>query len=145
MESVEWDFVCEVAERLAMRADEYDRDMLTPEEQVVLLPWWASGIIGNGGFRYFYEGATETLEVAAAFDALGLGDAADACRTAHSRVPAEVLAGGYGACQAWMDTISDVELDALFESLNRVIWDAEDRMIAALATYIRAHALSPPS
>jgi hypothetical protein len=39
MSSTEWDFVCEVAERLATRADEEGNESLTLEEQVVLLPW----------------------------------------------------------------------------------------------------------
>lgn len=137
----EWDFVCEVSERLAKRANDDGIESLTPAEQVVVWTRSASGIIGNGGFTYYYEGATETLEVAAAFDTLGLHDAAEACRAAHAIVPAEVITRGFGACQAWLETVDEAKLNAQFDPLDRVIWDAEDRMIAALAAHIRAHGM----
>ncbi|HTE17900.1 MAG TPA: DUF4375 domain-containing protein [Armatimonadota bacterium] len=145
MESAESKLVSRVADGFAERAEKEGLKSLTPEEQTVLLPLWASGIIDNGGFKYFYEGATETLEVAAAFDSIGLPEAADACRKAHSLVPAEVLAGGYMACRDWMDTFEWEELDALFLPLNHVIWDLDDRLVPALAVYIRAHGLAPGS
>src|SRR5262245_50213526 len=36
--------------------DELDASAITVHERVVLLVWHVSGIVGNGGFRYLFEG-----------------------------------------------------------------------------------------
>lgn len=52
---------------------------LTQVERIALLPHCARGFIGNGGFRYFYEGDVPLLEVARGFRELGFGQVAEAC------------------------------------------------------------------
>jgi hypothetical protein len=136
------DLVGRVTSRLGERADAEGIESLTPAECVVLLPWWATGIICNGGFQYFFEGATNTLEVADAFAALGLEEAAAACRAAHRLIPVEVLQEGYPAFRDWMDTLDESRLEGLFDPLNPVIWDHEVRLVAALAADIRNHGMA---
>ena len=36
--------------------DDIDASAVSEDERVVLLVWHVSGIIGNGGFRYLFEG-----------------------------------------------------------------------------------------
>jgi hypothetical protein len=58
------------------------------EQKDVLLPWVARGIIGNGGFKYFYQGLQfDPLVTAQAFRALGLEDVAAACERSLSVFP----------------------------------------------------------
>jgi hypothetical protein len=130
-----------VADRLGDRANVEGIEGLGPQERTVLLPWWLKGIVDNGGFKYFYEGATETLAVAEAFDALGLSEAAAACRQAHARVPEEMLDRGFEACREWMDTLDEDALEELFSEPDRVIWDLEESLEKVLAAYIRTHGL----
>jgi hypothetical protein len=83
------------AEALAARADEAGTDSLTPPEQAIVRAWSAAGILGNGGFRYFYEGATDMAAVADAFEVLALPQAAQVCRQSMTFFPAHVLAAGH--------------------------------------------------
>ena len=138
--SPEFDFVENTHKQLGTFANENGLDDLTPAERVVLLTWWAKGIIDNGGFEYFYEGATNTLEVAEAFEALGYAEAAAAaCRAAHAQVPPDVLAGGWEACREWMAPFEREEFEARFEAANQAIWRIGDELQGRLADYIRAH------
>src|SRR6266446_5604755 len=41
---------------LEHHGDDIDPSAIPEEERVVLLVWHVSGIIGNGGFRYLFEG-----------------------------------------------------------------------------------------
>src|SRR5215475_10796835 len=68
-----------ILHELGVKADEWGIDVLTAEQRNVLLPWSARGIIGNGGFKYFYEGTQDPLATARAFRALGFEDVATAC------------------------------------------------------------------
>ena len=77
-------------EQLGQKADERGLAALDPAERTVLLAWWARGVIGNGGFKYFFEGGSELGPVARAFRALGFPKAAEACE----HVDAEVVPEG---------------------------------------------------
>src|SRR5579883_3155464 len=73
---------------LGARADSDGIDGLTPEERIVLVPWTARGIIGNGGFQLFYQGGGISMhETILAFRALGFEAIADACQTSLSAFP----------------------------------------------------------
>jgi hypothetical protein len=77
-------------QQLGQKADDSGLSAFEPPERTVLLAWWARGVIGNGGFKYFFEGGAELGPVARAFHALGFPKAAEAC----DRVDAEVVAEG---------------------------------------------------
>ena len=62
-----FDLAGEICDNLGRRAEENGIQSLSKPEQTVLLVWWAQGIIGNGGFEYFYEGACNMTDVAEAY------------------------------------------------------------------------------
>lgn len=132
-----------VFQHLADKATRDGLEGLSQTEQAAFLPYWAVGIIGNGGFRYFFEGATEIWELAAAFEALGLSDAAKACRLAGEQVPPEVLAAGFECCSQWMETLTEDRLEAMFERSDRLFPGRAGEISAPLAAYIREHHLAP--
>jgi hypothetical protein len=80
----------QLMQRLGQIADQSGLTVLEPPERTVLLAWWARGVVGNGGFKYFFEGGSELGPVASAFRALGFPQAAEACE----RVEAEVASEG---------------------------------------------------
>lgn len=77
-------------------------------------------------------------------ETLGLPDAAKACRLAGEQIPPEILAGGYERCSQWMDTLTEDQLEALFERSDRLFPDWPGEINAPLAAYIREHGLAEP-
>jgi hypothetical protein len=75
---------------LCTRADEDGIEALPSRQRTVVHAWAAHGIIGNGGFRYYYEGAWMMADVAAAYRALGFEDAARACESSLDIFPTRV-------------------------------------------------------
>jgi len=134
--------VSQVLGGLSERAQRHGIQSLSEPELTVFLPHWAAGIAGNGGFEYFFEGATAIWEVAAAFERLGLSDAARACRLAGEQVPSTVLSGGYERCRDWMDNFPDQQLERMFERANNLFPGEPDEINAKLATYVRKHGLA---
>src|SRR5688572_3543263 len=72
--------VCHAAEVRGLGA-------LSEAQRAVVLAWGGKGIIGNGGFKYFYEGEWRMAELAAAYRALGFTSAAEACEGSLSAFP----------------------------------------------------------
>ena len=130
--------VADIAEGLAVRADEAGMNSLSPPEQVIVRAWSATGIISNGGFRHFYEGTTDIVAVADAFETLGLPEAAEACHASKECFPASVLAVGYEQTREWMARLDETKLDVFFGPLDDVIWSLtdNDRLAHALALFI---------
>ncbi|QDU22289.1 DMP19 family protein [Urbifossiella limnaea] len=68
-----------------------DVSRLTEEERTVSLVWGSLGVIGNGGFRYLFEGSVRGDPNYAltrrAFEAIGCPEAAEAFREALSAFP----------------------------------------------------------
>lgn len=134
----DFDFVNTVAVSIGGRAEREGIEFLSSAEQNVFLVWWANGIIENGGFRYFYEGACNTEQVAVAFEVIGLPKAAQACRETMAVFPAETLAGGFIRCQEWLNSrYSAEEFSVLFRRQDEVIWALGDELSIVLASYIR--------
>jgi Domain of unknown function (DUF4375) len=69
-------------------ADEHGMDALSAPQRTIVLAWAAKGIIGNGGFKYFYEGEWRGAELAQAYRALGFAAAAEACDRSLDAFPA---------------------------------------------------------
>src|SRR5262245_5321203 len=71
--------------------DDIDASAISEQERVVLLVWYASGIIGNGGFRYLFEGELQGdphfALTAEAFRATGCKKAAEAVRKTLAMFP----------------------------------------------------------
>src|SRR5262245_797509 len=72
----DFDAIDAVFLRLAERKERRGSNSITDIERVVLLVWHASGIIGNGGFHYFFECALPLLATADAFRRIGVEQAA---------------------------------------------------------------------
>jgi hypothetical protein len=114
-----------------------DVDSYSEEERVATLVLLSSGIIGNGGFEFLFEGDFDGdpgfIHTAAAFKAIGATESSAAFQRAlgvfGDRFPADLA-----------------ERNAIFRSVpeqERVdmasqFWDDDANMIAALARYIRA-------
>jgi hypothetical protein len=130
--------VVEVCERLAGKADTEGVDALTPVQRTALLPWWAKGIVDNGGFQYFYEGAWNAEEVAAAFAEIGLPEAAEAYRQTRAVFPADRRLEEQDYRVQWMSD-NAAAIEAAFAAADGVIWDLTDPLFEALARYINAH------
>jgi hypothetical protein len=75
---------------LGEEADAEGIDRLTDEQRNALVPYWARGVIGNGGFRYFFQGNHDLTDVARRLRTLGLDPAAEAC----DQVAAAIFPGG---------------------------------------------------
>jgi len=111
----------------------------TQPERTVLLACWAMGIIQNGGFRFFYEGATNMGEVPYAYECLGYHEAAEACPESLSifptGVPPEESDERLQALSSYRGHSSD-----FLRPLNEAVWKAGDADFEGTVTsYIRLH------
>ena len=120
---------------LGLEADEWGIDVLTTEQKDVLLPWVARGIIGNGGFKYFYQGLQfDPLVTAQAFRALGLEDVAAACERSLSVFP-----GGRMPDNEALLAAVDWNSDSLRE-LDKTVWRLSwDDLLASIGAYMSRH------
>lgn len=122
---------------LGAQADLHGLDSLSEEERSVLVPYWARGVIGNGGFRYFYEGNHDLHDVARRMRTLQLDAAATACES----VAQHVFAGG-------AVPRNDDEREALlskvdwkrFSQEEDVVFDLRwEDILDAVGRYVEAH------
>lgn len=117
-----------------------DASAISEHERVVLLVWHVSGIIGNGGFRYLFEGDLKgdpyfilTVE---AFRATGCKKAAEAVRKTlamfpQSRPPRDIEE----RLRYYLRRITGWPTD-----LGMQFFDPQDDLKKHLASYIRSHA-----
>ena len=136
MASDDFDFVDKVFCEVAYRSDRDGWPRLSRPEQVVLLSWGTSGIIGNGGFRYLFETSLDVVEVAHAFDDLGLTAAGDACRASLAFFPHSIPPSDHAERQELIDA-DEARADAIWEPLSRIIWQHDEALEQRLAAFIR--------
>lgn len=105
---------------------------LRPEEKHAAAIWAASGIVGNGGFQYFFENGLSAEESAEAFDAIGMPGIADIFRTALSLFPEGRPHSDWSETLAFIRSKED-----LFAKLSTEIWEADAEMESRLASYLR--------
>jgi hypothetical protein len=120
--------------------DDIDASAISEVERVVLLVRHVSGIIGNGGFRYLFEGDLNGdphfALTAEAFRATGCKKAAESVRKTlamfpHSRPPRDIeerLRYYLSRIKGW-----PTDMDVQF-------FEAKDDLTKCLADYIRSHA-----
>src|SRR5262249_11388473 len=135
----------ELCDRLFARivsyyGDDLNASELAVEERVVLLPYHAMGIIGNGGFSVLFEGNFKGDPhfqlTAAALDAIEANRASAAFRKALALFPGRKPPADTDArLRIYRSGTSDQrhEIDCAF-------WDAQNEIISRLAAYARAHA-----
>jgi hypothetical protein len=121
----------DLVDRLGDRAELEGIGTLSEEERTVLLPWWARGVIGNGGFHYFYQGSADLHDVARRMAALGFADVARACEAVATRVDASVP--GRAAQTEHLDAIRWKD----FEVAEGVVLELDfDALLAAIERYV---------
>jgi len=125
-----------IIKELGVRAEMDGIGTLNEEERDVLVPYWARGIIGNGGFKYFFEGTYDLADVARRFRQLKLESVAAASDAVLAAVfPAGPPAGAKQREEAlsradWSQF--ELEEDAVFD----LTWEALE---SAIAAYVLQH------
>ncbi len=126
-----------ILQRLAERADREGIEGLNDDEQTVLLPCTALGLIENGGLKYFFERFHDLENVATCLRRLGFWDAASACEEFLSAVfpngaepPDELLR---------KRMLSAVDWKRFDEFENRIAKVSGDSLTEATAKYIDEH------
>ncbi len=108
-------------------------------ERIVTLVWHIKGIIGNGGFRFLFEGDFEGdpgfVYTAAAFSEIGCDQAAEAFKEALGIFPGNLPPED-------LDERLEIYLkynEKTRDRINEKFWGSSDDITAKLATYIRAN------
>ena len=123
---------------LEHHGDNIDVSRISEEERVVLLVWHVSGIVGNGGFRYLFEGSilgdpyfVLTVE---AFQKTGCEKASEALKKTlaifpHSRPPQDIN-------ERLRYYLTRIKGEPTGQELQ--FWKANDELKRQSANYIRA-------
>lgn len=135
MQRSNFDVIDKIFCKLVDKEKECGRDSLTPEEQVVLSVWHASGTIENGGFQYLVEQGLDAEAVARAYEVIGCTKCAELLRLASSLFPDPLFRSGRS------ERVQYVERNAeMFGKLSNAFWEADQEMEERLAEYIGRHA-----
>jgi len=97
--------------------------LLVPQQSIILA-FWTQGVVGNGGFRYFYEQSNDPISAAKAFRHIGLHEAGAAVEASMRVFPPATLEGDYKARDTWMNGHR--------EELEKA-WDDPEGVIMGLA------------
>jgi hypothetical protein len=123
-----------VITELCIQADEEGIESLTSVQRNVVLAWSALGVIGNGGFQYYYDGTGRMRDVVGAFRVLGFEGAAAACERSMSMFPLGIPPEDPARRAAASATVPWDELEDAESAVFAVEWDA---LIAAIGAYMR--------
>ncbi|MDB6112781.1 MAG: hypothetical protein JWR69_4531 [Pedosphaera sp.] len=134
MKDDDFEFINGLFCKLVDKQEDQGAEVLTKEENVVLLIWHASGIIGNGGFRYFFEQELNGEAAAAAYTIIGCDKAAELLRLGLSLFPNTVPPASWEERVKYMDENAE-----LFDRLSEAFWEADQGMQERLAEYTRSH------
>lgn len=118
-------------------ADKHGIDALTAAQRVVVLSWSGRGIIGNGGFKYFYEGEWRGAELAAAYRALGFADAAEASQRSLDVFPARQPPRDAKRRYEFIAAGEDAVFGNLEDAIFAIEWPNLER---AIGEYMAQHA-----
>src|SRR5258706_7684422 len=102
------DFISDAFDRIVRHLPDKEcgrENVLLEPAQVILLTYKAKGIIDNGGFQFFYEGASHAIDVAWAFDELGFPDVGDICRSSMAVFPNGIPPPDHDERDAVMDAL----------------------------------------
>lgn len=134
MPSDDFKMVDRIFGRILDKKEKDGIEALAPEERVVLLIWHATGIIGNGGFQYFYEQELDAEAVACAFDKIGSRKCAEMLRHSLSLFPDSLRQASWNRRIEYIKSKSE-----LFYRLSSQFWDAETDTEKKLANYVRSN------
>jgi hypothetical protein len=124
--------------RLAEREEQEGSDSISDIERVVLLVWHASGIIGNGGFHYFFECALPLPATADAYERIGVVQAASVLRRMQELFPGRHIPDDYDERMAIVSRFYE-ERAELLSNLEREFYSTDALMEQQLAAWIRVH------
>jgi len=125
-----------VFKKFAEFNNQIDVDSYSEEERVITLAWHASGLIGNGGFEYLFEGwftgDPGYIYTAAAFKTIGATQSYAAFQRALG-----VFGGRYPDDPAERDDLYHRVPQDERTATSRQFWEDEQNMNAALVRYVR--------
>jgi hypothetical protein len=113
-------------------------DSINDIERVVLLVWSASGIIGNGGFRYFFECGLPLRATAEAYSRIGVEEAATILFRLLDLFPCQRVPDDWDERTTFVDQLCDRHRD-LFDRCERDYYATDSLMERQLAGWIRVH------
>lgn len=126
----------DLMKRLGREADERGIGSLNEDQRNVLVPYWAHGVIENGGFKYLLEWSYDLIDVARRFRALGFPDVGNACEEVARSVLGERTNPDPSDRAA---ILSRVDWDA-FQPQEAVVFRvSSDALKDSIAAYVSAH------
>jgi hypothetical protein len=123
---------------LAEREEELGKSSVNEIERVVLLIWHASGIIGNGGFRYFFECSLSLQDTAKAYDQIGVEQAALVLRKVLNLFPHCSVPEDWDERMALVEDLYK-QHEEMLSSLEGDYYNTDKLMRRQLAGWIRVH------
>ena len=116
-----------------------DVDSYSELERIVTLVWHSSGLIGNGGFHYLFEGDFRGdpgfVYTAAAYQRIGAAAAYKAFQEALRQFPDGILPDDIATRLRIYESVPKETWD----KIERVYYDADKETKACLARFIRKH------
>ena len=107
-------------------------------ERVVLLVWHASGIIGNGGFRYFFECGLSLPETAKAYERIGVENVVSVFHQVRELFPANEIPDNWDERMVLVEGLYEGQAE-LLEQLESEFFSADELMEQQLAGWIRVN------
>jgi Domain of unknown function (DUF4375) len=123
--------------RIGERAQALGLGVLNEEQRNVIIPWWARGELGNGGFEQFFQTDHPLADVSRRLRLLGFEAAADAC----DQVLAALFSGGREPVDRAAKEALLAEVDwKRFRPQERVIFAIDwDELVRAIGRYVDAY------
>jgi hypothetical protein len=115
--------------KLSQRAAALGLAGLTPQEQVALIAFSSHQVIGQGGFRRFYEGTIPLTDLVGALRALKLNAVANAALATRELLPDPALADDPEARKSELAALDTQRQDYVFFRLS------SDELLTAIASY----------
>jgi hypothetical protein len=125
-----------ILQELGEQADEHGLEALAAEQRTVLLPWFARGVIGNGGFKYLFQSAHDAGAIARAFHELGCHAVGDAVLGAPAVFPGGRVPSDAAERESLLEAVDWEQLRAAEDTVYELSWDELRRRIA---DYVTAH------
>ena len=138
MPDTEFEFVNDTFKTLADREQQRGVASISDIERAVLLIWHASGIIENGGFRYFFECGLPLQETADAYARIGVDAVASTLHRVRDLFPRRHIPDDYDERMEIVERFYDERGD-LLDQLESDFYRADALMERQLAGWIRVH------
>ncbi len=126
--------VRQLLDELGQVAEERGLEALTEAERTIVLAWTARGIVGNGGFRYLFQGALDARAIAAAYWTLGLEDVANAVEEAIAAFPGGAIPAGLRERQEHVARVGRDHFEAADRRVYDLAWEALLNTIAGFVS-----------